>query len=129
MLSFVLGAILKFGCLQVEVEIADTPPLQSKGLMGRETLPKNHGMLFVYKKPQELCFWMKNTKIPLSVGFFNSAKELTQVEEMAPPENEGSSLPIFKSKVPCKYALEMPTGWYKENNISLGDKFTWKDSH
>ena len=128
MISFLLGAILKFGTLQVEVEIADTPSLQKKGLMHRESIPENHGMLFVYQKPQELCFWMKNTKIPLSIGFFNSAKKLTQVEEMSPQENDSSPLPLIKSKVPCKYALEMPQGWFKKNNISLGDKFTWKDS-
>ena len=127
MFYYFLGAILKFGNLQVEVEIADTPSLQTKGLMYRESIPENHGMLFVYKEPQELSFWMKNTKIPLSIAFFNSAKKLTQVEEMPPPENEYSPLPLYKSKVPCKYALEMPKGWFKENNISLGDKFTWQD--
>ncbi len=127
MFSVFLGVILNISNIQVDAEIADTPALHAKGLMHRESLSGNHGMLFIYKEPRILSFWMKNTKVPLSIGFFDSEKKLLQVEEMNPPEKGATTLPLYKSKTSSQYALEMPLGWFKKNKISVGDKFTLQD--
>ena len=95
--------------------------------MHRESLEENHGMLFIYEDPRILSFWMKNTQIPLSIGFFDAEKILTQIEDMDPPKNGLTKLPLHRSKVLSKYALEMPKGWFKKNKVSIGDKFTFQD--
>jgi uncharacterized membrane protein (UPF0127 family) len=72
------------GATKVRVELAITPAEQQLGLMNRASLGKNEGMLFVFPSERVLHFWMKNTVIPLSIGFFNSKKELIKVTEMKP---------------------------------------------
>ncbi|MES2272581.1 MAG: DUF192 domain-containing protein, partial [Chlamydiota bacterium] len=66
-------AQIELGDQILTVELADTEVSITHGLMGRKTLRPGYGMLFVYKKPQILSFWMKNTLIPLSIGFFDDA--------------------------------------------------------
>lgn len=109
----------------VTVEIADTPQTRDRGLMGRSSLAPDHGMLFVYEKPQLLSFWMKNTLIPLSIAFFDQEQILLNVEEMVP--SDASSLPIYESRAPALYALEMPSGWFDQNKIRPGTKFTFHE--
>jgi len=110
----------------VIVEIADTPESTNKGLMFRSTLAEGHGMLFVYEKPHILSFWMKNTFIPLSIGFFDQNKKLLNIENM-PPFDKDPELPRFKSKGPALYALEVPQGWFEKHKIKPGAKFTFHD--
>ena len=111
----------------IQVEIADTQRKRTRGLMYRKSpLLKDQGMLFVFPSSQVLSFWMKNTYIPLSIGFFNSKKELLEVQEMHPE----SILLIeprktYKSRLPAKYALEMNKGWFSKNKIKLGTKFKY----
>lgn len=120
-------AILQIGHSQLTVEIADTPPTRNRGLMDRDSLLEGHGMLFVYEQPEMLSFWMKNTRIPLSVGFFDSEKRLLQIEDMDPPKTNTSSLRLYKSTHPAQYALEVPQNWFKKHKISIGEKFTLQD--
>ena len=108
-------------------EIADTPELLEKGLMGRPYLDKDHGMLFVFKKPQILYFWMKNTLIPLSIGFFDESKQLTEILDMPLHESNHDRAPIFKSKHLSCYALEVPAGWFDDNKVYPGAKFSFHD--
>jgi uncharacterized membrane protein (UPF0127 family) len=107
----------------LEVEIADTHESRAKGLMGRLDLEEDHGMLFVYKTAQPLCFWMKNTFIPLSIAFFNEDKVLLQILDMDPPFQE--PYPLYKSKTPALYALEVPQGWFRKKKIKPGVKFSF----
>lgn len=123
-----LSAILRIGMVQLNVEIADTPQSRDQGLMGRSSIADGSGMLFVYEKPQTLCFWMKNTKIPLSIGFFDEHKVLRQIENMDPPPTPTSPLRLYKSITPMQYAIEVPQNWFNQNNISIGEKFTFLDS-
>lgn len=122
-----LSTLLHIGNAQLEVEIANTPSSRNQGLMGRDSLPEKTGMLFVYDDPEILCFWMKNTRIPLTVGFFNAEKALIQTEDMDPPKSSHSPLRLYKSTKPAQYALEVPQHWFKKNKISLGEKFTLQD--
>lgn len=116
-------AQMKIGDSHLFVEIADTASSQEMGLMHRETLPPDHGMLFVYNQPEILSFWMKNTKIPLSVGFFDQQQRLLQIEHMNPPKKP-DACPVYQSKFPAKYALEVPQHWFEEHKIAIGNKFS-----
>ena len=98
-------------------EVAFTQKARTIGLMFRDALDKDHGMLFIYPQEQSLSFWMKNTKIPLSIAFINSKEVIIQIESMAP-----YSLMSHTSKEKVKYALEMEQGWFEKNRIKVGSK-------
>lgn len=127
MFILVLSTILRIGSAQLYVEIASTTDTRNLGLMHRESLPENHGMLFVYDAPETLSFWMKNTRIPLTIGFFNAEKILLQTEDMDPPKSSQLPLRVYKSSKPALYALEVPQHWFIKNKISIGDKFSLQD--
>lgn len=120
-------AQLKIDHATINVEIADTPSARKQGLMGREALSDNSGMLFVFEKSEILSFWMKDTKIPLSIGFFDKDKKLLQIEDMTPPLDHGSSLKTYTSRAPAQYALEVPQNWFTRNKITPGMKFSLHD--
>ncbi len=96
-------------------EVAFTQKGRTIGLMFRDKFDNDHGMLFVFPQEQNLSFWMKNTKIPLSIAFINSKEIITQIDPMAP-----NSLMSHTSKEKVKYALEMEQGWFRKNGITVG---------
>lgn len=98
-------------------EVAFTQKARTIGLMFRDKLDNDHGMLFIYPEEQNLSFWMKNTKIPLSIAFINSKEIITQIDFMTP-----YSLMSHTSKEKVKYALEMEQGWFSKNGIAAGSK-------
>ena len=105
------------------VEIADTPEKQERGLMFRDHLGDDEGMLFVFKNEETRFFWMKNTMIDLSIGFFDKNGTLVDVQEMKTGKNiADSDLPSYASSQPAKYALEMTKGWFDKNKVKLGSK-------
>lgn len=99
------------------VEVAFTQKGRTIGLMFRDKLDYDHGMLFIYPQEQNLSFWMKNTRIPLSIAFINSSETITQIEPMAP-----YSLTSHTSKIKVRFALEMEEGWFRRNGITVGSK-------
>lgn len=99
-----------------EVEVARTKSARAKGLMYREYLARDSGMIFVFEKPQILRFWMKNTKIPLSIAFISANGKILDIQKMEP-----ESIDEHISPEPAKYALEMNQGWFERNNIKVGD--------
>ena len=117
-------AQLQIGDEQLTVELADTKFLRSQGLMGRDKLEKGHGMLFVFDRPNFLSFWMLNTKIPLSIGFFDAKQKLIQIEAMHPPLSKSSATLHYNSNRLAQYALEVPQHWFEEHKITNGMKFT-----
>ena len=96
----------------LSVEVVKTPSKISKGLMFRDTLQMNSGMLFIFKKNTRRCMWMKNTKIPLSVAFLNSSGMIINIEDMDP----FTQIPHCSIKN-AKFALEVNRGWFKRKNI------------
>ena len=101
----------------VSVELARTPAQRQQGLMFRDSLGADEGMLFVFETPQHLSFWMKNTKVPLSIAYLDADGAVLQVEDMEPY----SESPI-PSKDPCLFALEVNRGWFARNGIRVGDR-------
>ena len=93
------------------LEVADTPDEWVQGLMGRESLGWNRGMLFVFEEERELGFWMRNTLIPLDIVFLDQELVVVDVQTMRPEhENESRSLPIYTSAAPAMYAIEINEG-------------------
>jgi len=109
--------------IPLEVELATTPEAQTKGLSGRKSLPEGTGMLFVYKKSQICYFWMKDTTIPLSVGFFDKNRHLIEWKDLPPPGEK--PLTIVGSSKPALYALEVPKGWFLRHQIQDGAQFSF----
>lgn len=102
------------------VEYAKTPKQKKRGLSFRKNLAEDQGMLFVFEKPEVCSFWMKDTWIPLSIGFFDEKGILQEIRQM----NVVSSRQILQSYIsssPTKYALEVNQGWFKSHGIEIGD--------
>ncbi len=102
----------------LDIEIADNDYETQTGLMYREKLQPNHGMLFIFPDSQLRNFYMKNTKIPLDIIYINENKEIVSFQKNAKPFNE-TSLP---SEAPTKYVLEINAGLSDEWNLEVGDK-------
>jgi uncharacterized protein len=107
----------------VTVELARSPEEQARGLMHRVSLNENSGMLFIYDKPRILAFWMKNTLVPLDVGFFDQDRRLTQIEHMDVPED--GNIPVYQSRQIALYALEVPQGWFERHHIYPSTRLEW----
>jgi uncharacterized protein len=101
----------------VKAEIAATVESRIKGLMHREKLGKNDGMLFVFDEIGYHSMWMKNTLIPLAVAFIDEQGKILNIAEMQPHSES-----MHGAAGPARYALEMNTGWFKERNIAAGAK-------
>ena len=107
------------------VEIADTPEKKSQGLMYREKLAENRGMLFIFDKEGNYSFWMKNTLIPLDIIWLNENKEVVFIKNNAQPcQNE---CPAIKPDAEAKYVLEINSGLANKINLNLGDKLIFDD--
>lgn len=118
---------MTLGGKTITVEIADSEAKRAQGLMYRESLPANSGMLFIFDYPQHLNFWMKNTYIDLAIGFFDENRTLVDIQEMKRTSVMTVNFPSYVSKKPSQYALEMTTKWFTENKVKLGTKFEIKD--
>ena len=89
-----------------------------RGLMGRLELAPDSGMLFVYLKPQQMSFWMRNTPLPLDIGFFDAEGKLREIYQLHPFDET----PVATHGNKLQFALEMNQGWFKANDIRPGDQ-------
>lgn len=120
----------KFQTINVDIkgrsfslEIAKTLPQITRGLGGRSRLCPNCGMIFVFKSPQTLSFWMKNTLIPLDIIFLNSeGKVINFFTALPEPGIPDKKLKIFQSSSPSSFALELPAGTAQILNLVPGDQ-------
>lgn len=99
----------------IHAELARTPEQRMIGLMFRDKLGINDGMLFVFEEPATQCFWMKNTLIPLSVAYISNDGKVVNIADMAP-----KSLQPHCSVEPVRFALEMNQGWFAKRGIKPG---------
>lgn len=110
------------GSVLLEVEVARSRDEQERGLMGRESLPDDHGMAFVFFEPTTNGFWMKNTKIPLSIAFIGTDGFIQEIQHMDPCLTE--TCPIYAPAEPYDVALEVNQGKFEDAGIKVGDKVT-----
>lgn len=108
---------LSAGVHLIQVEVAATEEQREQGLMYREKMPVNAGMLFVFGSPATQCMWMKNTPLPLSVAFIDAGGKIVNIEDMQPHTLDSH---CSTRTVPVRYALEMNLGWFRQRNIKPG---------
>lgn len=106
---------LTAGIHLIKAEVAATDAQRQQGLMYRERMAANEGMLFVFDAPASVCMWMKNTFIPLSVAFIDEGGRIANIEDMQPQTTDSHC-----ARKPIRYALEMNLGWFKQKNIKPG---------
>jgi len=106
---------LTAGIHVIKAEVAANEAHRQQGLMHREKMAQNEGMLFVFDGPAKVCMWMKNTRIPLSVAFIDADGKIINIEDMKP-----QSLESHCGKKLVRYALEMNQGWFQQRNIKPG---------
>lgn len=106
---------LSSGIHLIRAEAAFTFETRQTGLMFREALGVNEGMLFVFPQTERHCMWMKNTLIPLAVAFMDEKGKIVSISEMR-PRTENSHC----AAAPAKYALEMNTSWFAKRGIKAG---------
>ena len=109
--------VIRINQWEITVETADTQEAQEKGLMGRESLDEDRGMLFVYDLDSRKSFWMKNTKIPLSIAYIGADGTIREIYDMEP-----LSTRTVDSKYSVRYALEVNQGAFQRHGIKTGDK-------
>jgi uncharacterized membrane protein (UPF0127 family) len=107
---------LWLGAEELKTELALTPEEQETGLMFRTNLPENAGMLFVSSRPIRAEFWMKNTLIPLSVGYIDPDGNLLEIHDMQ-PQNTNS---VVANSQDVQYVLEVNQGWFERHHIPVG---------
>ena len=106
---------LTIGAHKLTAEIASTPAQRENGLMSRFSLKPDHGMLFVFERPEPLSFWMRNTYVALSIAFISADGTILNIDDMQPQTED----PHW-SKGAALYALEMKKGWFAERGIVAG---------
>jgi uncharacterized protein len=106
---------LNAGMHLIRAEVAADYGSRMRGLMFRESMPVNAGMLFIFDEAGAQCMWMKNTLIPLSVAFIDDAGSIINIADME-PHSERSHC----AARPARYALEMNRGWFARRGIKPG---------
>lgn len=108
---------LSTGFYRIEAEVAADQPNRMQGLMHRQSMPANQGMLFVFPQAERHCMWMKNTLLPLSVAFLDEQGHILNIEEMKPQTEKNHC-----ASTPARFALEMNQGWFATKGIKIGHR-------
>lgn len=104
---------------EIRAEVANTEAGRMRGLMFRDRLADNSGMVFVYQPAGIQAMWMKNTRIPLSVAFIDHNGRILNIEDMEPFSEQAHA-----SAGAATYALEVNRGWFSKRGIKPGDRVT-----
>ena len=107
---------ISIGDAPLQLQLALIQSEQSKGLMHRDSMPKDHGMLFLFKQAGPRAFWMRNTRIPLDIGYFDAAGRLLEIHSLYPYDE--NSVPSRSQEV--LIAVETNRGWFARNKIIPG---------
>ncbi len=101
---------VELGGKRYSVEIASTEEARARGLMFRDAMAENHGMVFIHDEQMPQSYWMKNTRIPLDILYFDNDHKLVAQQRDVPPCSLGDSCPSYPSNVPARYVLELNAG-------------------
>jgi len=99
------------------VEVADSAEERTRGLMFREGLPEDEGMLFVFDGDTTSGFWMKDTLIPLSIAFLTSDGAIIDIQDLEPLD-----VTLHYAPSPHRWAVEANRGWFERNGVQVGDQ-------
>ena len=104
----------------ITLDVADTDIKRIQGLSGVSSMPKKHGMLFIFDKPDYHGIWMKDMNFSLDILWLNEYSEVVYIEKKVSPKTFPN---VFKPNSPAKYVIELNSGFVNENHIKIGDKF------
>jgi uncharacterized protein len=110
---------LSAGIYLINAELASSFRERELGLMYREAMGDNEGMVFTFDGPEQVCMWMKNTVLPLSVAFMDDSGSIINIEDMRP-----QTLDNHCAKRNARYALEMNFGWFAKHGVRAGSKIS-----
>lgn len=99
-------------------EVADTPEISARGLMFRDELAEDAGMLFIFPAPRKASFYMKNTRIPLSIAYILADGTIAEIHDLEPLDES----PVPSQSDQILYALEMNQGWFAAHDIEPGTR-------
>jgi uncharacterized membrane protein (UPF0127 family) len=108
---------LQAGMHRIDAQVASTSEQQQTGLMYRKDMPRQEGMLFVFEKAVQQCFWMRNTLLPLTAAFVADDGAIVNLADMKPQSDDAHC-----SKKPVRFVLEMNQGWFASKGLKAGDK-------
>lgn len=101
---------VELGGKRYSVEVANTEEARERGLMFRDSMPDDHGMIFIHDVQAPQSYWMKNTKIPLDILYFDDNHKLVSQQRDVPPCSLGDGCPPYPSDAPARYVLELNAG-------------------
>ena len=111
---------------RVDLELAQTPQDREVGLMYRDWLPSDSGMLFVYQAPSNEAYWMYHTLLPLSIAFIDASGTIVDIKDMPRLENpddvQDAARHVYPSVAPYWYALEVNQGWFVDHGVGVGQQ-------
>ncbi|WP_127159805.1 DUF192 domain-containing protein [Xanthomonas arboricola] len=118
------GSWVELAGTRYQVELAQNDADRAKGLMFRDAMADDHGMLFVHDRQEPLAYWMKNTKIALDILYFDNERRLVSQQRDVPPCSAGDACPPYPSKRPARYVLELNAGQAAKLNLQDGASLT-----
>lgn len=101
---------VELGGERYNVEIADDDAERARGLMFRDEMASDHGMLFIHDREEPQAYWMKNTRIALDILYFDNTRKLVAQQRDVPPCSLGNACPPYPSDAPARYVLELNAG-------------------
>lgn len=104
------GSWVELSGQRYQVEIASNDAQRARGLMFRDELPPGRGMLFIHDREEPQAYWMKNTRIPLDILYFDNGRRLVSQQRDVPPCSAGDRCPPYPSTAPARYVLEVNAG-------------------
>jgi uncharacterized membrane protein (UPF0127 family) len=121
--AHVAGPSVELKGKHFDIEIAADDASRERGLMFRDTMPADHGMLFLFERPAMQTFWMKNTHIPLDILYFDQNYKLVNVQPRVPPcHSAGNDCTGYPSRAPAQYVLELNAGVADKLGVKEGDE-------
>ncbi len=116
---------IKVGDVFINVELAVTPHEHAQGLSGRTSLPENQGMLFMFDKPGQYSFWMKDMNFPIDIIWIDENYRIADITKNLSPDTFPQS---FQPSKPAQYVLEVTAGFADRNNINIGDAVDFSEA-
>jgi uncharacterized membrane protein (UPF0127 family) len=108
-----------------QVELAKDDATRARGLMFRDQMDADHGMLFIHDREEPQAYWMKNTKIALDILYFDSKRKLVTQQRDVPPCSAGNACPPYPSNAPALYVLELNAGQAAQLKLKDGAELTF----
>jgi len=112
---------------RIPIEIADDNAERMRGLMFRDELAAGTGMLFIHDLEQPQAYWMKNTRIPLDILYFDSSRRLVSAQRRVPPCSAGDRCPPYPSEGSALYVLELNAGEADAMGVRTGDTMIFSE--